>query len=177
MPVICVYKQIDEVAIRTVEEINANVEIAEITGDTQHIVPEYMEKRNDVDRSELEDIFETIEFGVLPVVTQDTEETCGNIEMIKKCIEFLKSSTIFDTFITSHDIEDKLLQIAKKTIQRHDDIGDMLNAIINDFPSELLAIFLIKKFKTIPKKGQKNFSPKGHKKIKKTLSNKQMFSN
>ena len=33
----------------------------------------------------------------------------GNIEMIKKCIELLKSSTIFDTFITSHDIEDKLL--------------------------------------------------------------------
>ena len=109
---LCEYKQIDEVAIRTVEEINANVEIAEITGDTQHIVPEYMEKRNDVDRS-------------------------GNIEMIKKCIEFLKSSTIFDTFITSHDIEDKLLQIAQKTIQGHDDIGDMLNAIINDFPSEL----------------------------------------
>ena len=52
MPVICVYKQIDELAIRTVEEINANVEIAEITGDTQHIVPEYMEKRNESAQNE-----------------------------------------------------------------------------------------------------------------------------
>ena len=159
MPVICVYKQIDEVAIRTVEEINANVEIAEITGDTQHIVPEYMEKRNDVDRS-------------------------GNIEMIKKCIEFLKSSTIFDTFITSHDIEDKLLQIAKKTIQGHHDIGDMLNAIINDFPSELeeslaiemLAIFLIKKCKTITTYGQKKHFTTRTQETKKEHLKKQMFS-
>merc|ERR1712030_113955 len=71
---------------------------------------------------------------------------------------------------TSHDIQDKLLQIAKKTIQRHDDIGDMLNAIINYFPSELLAIFLIKKFKTITKYGQKKLFTKRTREDKEEVS-------
>ena len=60
----------------------------------------------------------------------------------------------------------------------------MLNAIINDFTYELeeslaiemLAIFLIKKCKTITIYGQKNISPQGHKKLKKSISKKPMFS-
>ena len=76
MPVICVYKQIDEVAIRTVEEINANVEIAEITGDTQHIVPEYMEKRNESAQNE--------EKKEVKRQSRSDVDRSGNIEMIKK---------------------------------------------------------------------------------------------
>ena len=53
----------------------------------------------------------------------------------------------------------------------------MLNAIINDFTYELeeslaiemLAIFLIKKCKTITTYGQKNISLQGHKKLKKNI--------
>ena len=91
-------------AIRTVEEINGNVEIAETTGNTHYIIPEYIDKTNVVDRSELKDIFETIKLVVNPPMIQYTEEACRYIEMIKKCIVFLKISTIFHISITSYDL-------------------------------------------------------------------------
>ena len=62
--------------------------------------------------------------------TRDREKSIRNIEMINKCIEFVKSSLIFDIFLTSHDMGYALLQIDKKVIEGYDDIGEMLNAII-----------------------------------------------
>ena len=80
----------------------------------------------------------------------------------------MKTSKIFDNFITSHNIHDQLLNVAKKSIQGYHDIADKINNIISDFSyklqgiigSQMLEIFLIIKCKSVTKYGQKKLFTK-----------------
>ena len=74
-----------------------------------------------------------------------------------QCIAFLKSTKIFQQFLETNHLEDKILESAQNTDQQEHDIGQMFIAIYNDFNSKLpsnlqnkmYSIFGFTKFKII----------------------------
>ena len=87
----------------------------------------------------------------------------------------MKSSKIFETFLTNNHLQDQLLQTAKNTNEQEHDIVEMLIDIINNLGAqlqdtvcnEMFAIFGLKKVKKITTYGKKISSEEEDKKIEK----------
>lgn len=114
-----IHKAIDDVAPSPLEKMHENVAIREVTGLMQNIGQEDIEKRDYVGPSidDIQNICTDRNYIVIDVDKSSRSQIgrYGTSEIIQKYMAFFKSSKQFKTFIPIQDLEDQILDIAKKT--------------------------------------------------------------